>query len=144
MKGNNQLSTTSTLVNGAAILGIAAMISKLLGTLQKIPMQNIGGDEAFGIYNAVFPFYTLILFLATAGFPIAVSKFVSEYTAQGNTFEARRVLRVSSVILSITGVIFFGILFFGSGLIAQLIDNSKTELAIQSVSLALLFVPVMA
>src|SRR5690554_6746846 len=114
MKGNNQLSTTSTLVNGAAILGIAAMISKLLGTLQKIPMQNIGGDEAFGIYTAVFPFYTLILFLATAGFPIAVSKFVSEHVAQDDMAEARRVLYVSSIILTVTGFLFFILLFFGA------------------------------
>lgn len=136
--------TGSSLVGGVAVLGLAAVISKLLGTLQKIPMQNIGGDEAFGIYNAVFPFYTLILFLATAGFPIAVSKFVSEYMEQGNTVEARRVLRVSAFILSITGVVFFLILFFGAGYIANLIDNEQTKLAIQSVSFALLFVPVMA
>jgi O-antigen/teichoic acid export membrane protein len=140
----SQLPATSTLISGVAVLGLAALISKLMGTLQKIPMQNIGGDEAFGIYNAVFPFYTLILFLATAGFPIAVSKFVSEYMAQGNTVEARRVLRVSSLILTVTGIVFFFILFLGAGYIADLIGNKQTKLAIQSVSFALLFVPIMA
>jgi len=40
--------TTSALwVKGAAVLGVAAVISKLLGTLQKIPLQNIAGDEAY-------------------------------------------------------------------------------------------------
>lgn len=140
----NQTSHASILVNGAAVLGLAALISKLLGTLQKIPMQNIGGDEVFGIYNAVFPFYTLILFLATAGFPIAVSKFVSEYIAHNNLYDARRVLRISSWIVSITGFIFCTGLFLGAGIIAHWIDNSQTKLAIQSISFALLFVPLMA
>lgn len=143
-KQTTKLTKTSALVNGAAILGLAAVISKLLGTLQKIPLQNIGGDEVFGIYTAVFPFYTLILFLATAGFPITVSKFVSEYEAQGNEAGARRVLHISSVILCITGILFFLLLFFGANSISRLIDNTQTALAIQSVSFALIFVPVMA
>src|SRR5690625_3291868 len=100
---HGQPQATSTLASGVAILASAAIISKLLGTLQKIPLQNIGGDEVFGIYNAVYPFYTLILFIATAGFPVAVSRFVSEHTAQGDADGARHVLRVSSNILLATG-----------------------------------------
>lgn len=89
----------SALLGGAAVLGAAAIFSKLLGTLQKIPLQNVAGDEAFGIYNAVFPFYTFLLFLSTAGFPVAVSKFVSEHAASGRDEEARRVLAVASVLM---------------------------------------------
>lgn len=136
--------TGSKLLKGATILGIAAVISKLMGTLQKVPLQNIGGDQAFGIYSTVYPFYILIMVLATAGFPVAVSKFVSERTAQGNERAARRVLYVSSFILMLTGLLFFGVLFFGAGLIAGWIRNDETKLAIQSVSFALLFVPLMA
>lgn len=46
----------SKLLKGAAILSLAAILTKLLGTLQKIPLQNIGGDGVFGIYNTVYPF----------------------------------------------------------------------------------------
>lgn len=137
-------SSGSTLLKGAAILGAAAVISKLIGTLQKIPLQNIAGDEAFGIYSIVYPLYILILFLATAGFPIAVSAFVSQYTAQGNYREARRVLRLSSVVLTVTGIVCFILLFFGAQSIALLIGNKETVPAIRSVSFALLFVPLMS
>lgn len=135
---------TSTLASGVAILASAAIISKLLGTLQKIPLQNIGGDEVFGIYNAVYPFYTLILFIATAGFPVAVSRFVSEYTAQDDAAGASQVLRVASIILLATGVCSFIVCFYGAHHIALMIGNPQTALAIQSVSLALLIVPPMA
>lgn len=141
---NKRASTTSALVNGASILAIAAVISKLLGTLQKIPLQNIGGDEVFGVYNAVYPFYTLILFLTTAGFPIAVSKFVSEYMAEGHIDEAKRVMRISAIGLTGMGILFCLLLLFGAGYVSQLIGNAQTKLAIQSVSFALLFVPLMA
>ncbi|MFD2671536.1 putative polysaccharide biosynthesis protein [Marinicrinis sediminis] len=137
-------SATSTLAKGAAILGAAAIVSKLLGVLQKVPLQNIGGDEAFGIYSIVFPFYTLILFLATAGFPVAVSKFVSEAIQQGQDEETGHILLSAFVVLTGTGLLFFAVLFFGAPGIAYLIGNDQTVRSIQSVSLALFFVPVMA
>ncbi|MDP5276951.1 putative polysaccharide biosynthesis protein [Chengkuizengella axinellae] len=134
----------STLLRGVTILGAAAIISKLLGTLQKIPMQNIGGDEAFGIYSAVFPIYTLIIFLATAGFPVAISKFVSESLEKNNEAEAFQILKVSCIILFLSGLLFFSLLFFGAHIIANAIDNEHTIMAIQSISFALLFAPIMS
>ncbi|GJM74215.1 hypothetical protein HMSSN036_64310 [Paenibacillus macerans] len=46
----------SKLLKGAAILSLAAILTKLLGTLQKIPLQNIGGDGvlAFTIRCVLF------------------------------------------------------------------------------------------
>lgn len=140
----NALPSGSKLWKGATLLAAAAIISKLLGTLQKIPMQNLAGDQTYGIYSTVYPFYILIMFLATAGFPIAVSKFVSERVAQDNLYGARKVLYVSSFILTITGCIAFVFLYFGAGFIAGLMGNQHTKLAIQSVSFAVLFVPIMS
>ncbi|UKS26225.1 polysaccharide biosynthesis protein [Paenibacillus sp. HWE-109] len=132
------------LLKGAAILGAAAVLSKLLGTLQKIPLQNVAGDTAFGIYNAVYPLYILILFAATAGFPVAVSKFVAEQAIQGEHEEAKRIVRVSSALLLGTGLVLFLLLYGGAGEIAHWIGISKTESAIRSVSFALLLSPVLA
>lgn len=57
MKRKSTNSSVS-LLKGAAALSLAVIVSKLIGTLQKIPLQNIGGDGVFGIYNTVYPFYT--------------------------------------------------------------------------------------
>ncbi|TBL69052.1 polysaccharide biosynthesis protein [Paenibacillus thalictri] len=137
-------SATGMLLKGAAVLGLAAVLSKLIGTLQKIPLQNMAGDAVFGIYNAVYPLYILILFLATAGFPLVVSKFVAEQVAQRKYRAAARVLQVSIAVLMCTGVACFLLLFFGSGWIAGLMGTPKAEPAIRSVSFALLLVPVMS
>lgn len=132
------------LLKGAAILGIAAIVSKLLGTMQKIPLQNIAGDEVFGIYNAVYPVYILILTLATAGLPIAVSKFVAERAILGQFSEARRVLKLAMGVLFILGFLFFGLLYYGADWVAWLIGIHSSTAAIRSISFALLLVPFIA
>lgn len=132
-------------VKGAAILGAAALISKLLGVFYRIPYQNMTGDEGLFIYQQVYPVYSTLLVLATAGFPIAVSKLVSERLALGDTYGAKRVFRVSSLVLSATGVCFFCMLFFGAGTIATWMGSPEMlTLPIKSVSFALLIVPVMS
>lgn len=132
------------LLRGAALLGTAAIISKLLGTLQKIPLQNVAGDTAFGIYNAVYPLYILILFAATAGFPVAVSKFVAERAMDGDHRGARHIVHVSTAILMGSGFVLFILLYFGASEIASWIGISQTERAIRSVSFALLLSPMLA
>ncbi|GAA3411750.1 oligosaccharide flippase family protein [Paenibacillus hodogayensis] len=132
------------IVKGAFVLGAAAVVSKLLGTLQKIPLQNVAGDSVFGIYNAVYPLYTLILFIATAGFPIAVSRFVAEERASGSPEGARAVLAMALKLSFVTSLGCFVLLYGGAGTLAGWIGNGHTEEALRSVSFALFFVPGLA
>ncbi|NOU76570.1 oligosaccharide flippase family protein [Paenibacillus sp. LMG 31458] len=140
----NVSNKSAKLLRGAALLGAAAILSKLLGTLQKIPLQNVAGDTAFGIYNAVYPLYILILFAATAGFPVAVSKFVAERAFDGDHQGARSIVHVSTGILMASGIVVFVPLYFGASEIASWIGISQTERAIRSVSFALLLSPMLA
>jgi O-antigen/teichoic acid export membrane protein len=132
------------LLQGAAILGLAAILSKVLGTIQKIPLQNIAGDGVFGIYNAVYPLYTFLLVLATAGIPIAVSKFVSEEMAAGRALSARQVLGLANRLMAAIGIVGFLLLYGGADLLAAWIGNDQTESAIRSISFAMLFMPLTA
>lgn len=141
---NPQPATGQTIAKGALVLGAAAVVSKLLGTIQKIPLQNMAGDAVFGIYNAVYPLYILILTLATAGFPIAVSRFVAEERAGGNPDGARAVLRMALTVSTAAGVAGFAVLYFGAPALSALIGVRHTEAALRSVSFALFFVPALA
>ncbi|WP_211749458.1 polysaccharide biosynthesis protein [Paenibacillus sp. Marseille-Q4541] len=131
------------LLQGAFILSVAAILSKLIGTLQKIPLQNIAGDSVFGIYNTVYPFYMMFITLATAGFPIAVSKLVAEANAKGDREEGERVLRVTSLLLALLGGLLSIIMYQFAPQISTLIDNEEVVLSIRTASFAFLFVPVM-
>jgi O-antigen/teichoic acid export membrane protein len=138
-----QLSTGSRLLQGAFVLGLAAIISKIIGAFQKIPLQNLGGDGVFGIYNTVYPFYMLIITIAAAGLPVAVSKFVAEQNALGRPEEGRRVIRLSSMLLGGIGLTLALLMYIGAPLVGNWIGNGSVVPSIRAASMALLFVPVM-
>ncbi|WP_176720506.1 putative polysaccharide biosynthesis protein [Desulfuribacillus stibiiarsenatis] len=131
-------------VKGAVILGVAALISKTMGGIYRIPYQNIVGNEGLALYNLVYPMYTTLLVVSTAGFPIAVSKFVSERLAIGDIRGAERVFRISFFLMMITGLLSFSLLFYGAETLANLTGDPGAALSIKSVSLALLLVPIIA
>lgn len=134
----------TTFIKGAAILGLASLLSKMLGLIYRIPYQNITGDLGYYVYTQVYPLYGTLLILATAGFPIAISKMVSEKLAVGDLYGVKKVFKVSVVTLIFTGILTFFALYLGADAIAAWMGNPKLALPIRSVSYALLIVPPMA
>ncbi|MBL0389113.1 polysaccharide biosynthesis protein [Tumebacillus sp. ITR2] len=138
------MSERNLFLRGALILGIAGILSKLLGSVYTIFLQNIIGDRGIGLYQMAYPIYSTLLILSTAGFPVAVSKFVAEHIALGDYAGAKKVFRVSSVLLSITGVLFFLVLYFGAGQFADWFGDHEAVYAIKMIAPALLVVPLMS
>lgn len=131
--------------NGVMLMAGAALLSKLIGVLQKIPLQNIAGDRVFGIYNAVYPFYQMAVVLATAGLPTAVSIVIAQRLRDGQSAEeVRFTLKAALLLLGLTGVIACGWMWAGAEQAAQWIGDSATIRAIRSLSAALLLVPFVA
>ncbi|MBP1907360.1 O-antigen/teichoic acid export membrane protein [Paenibacillus turicensis] len=146
MHKNNHVSKkrSSGLLKGAVVLTAAAIITKLLGTLQKIPLQNIGGDSVFGIYNTVYPFYNVAIIIATAGFPTAIAKFVAERELAQNGQGQCQVLSLATWVLVILGSLSAITLYLGAPLISVLIGTKSIIPALQACAPALLFVPLSA
>ncbi|QHT58699.1 polysaccharide biosynthesis protein [Paenibacillus lycopersici] len=132
------------LMKGAAVMGIAMLASKTLGTLQKIPLQNIAGDRVFGIYNAVYPLYQLLLVMVTAGFPVAVSLLVAEREAAGDREGSSRVLTASVWLLSAGGAAGFLLLWTGSRNVAAWLGDDAAASAVRASALAFWVAPAMA
>ncbi|WP_039835469.1 oligosaccharide flippase family protein, partial [Paenibacillus sonchi] len=134
----------SKLLQGAFILSAAAILSKLIGTLQKIPLQNLGGDAVFGIYNTVYPLYTMLVTVAMLGLPSAVSKFVAEASAGRAEQEGRRILKLSAVLTASSGVLIGILVYAGAPLISVWVGNSHVTPALRSSAWGLAVVPLMA
>ncbi|WP_224726532.1 oligosaccharide flippase family protein [Paenibacillus vietnamensis] len=129
-------------LSGVAVMAGAALLSKIIGVFQKIPLQNMAGDRVFGIYNAVYPFYQLIAVLATAGLPTAVSLLIAERLRKGSDPEGvRRILYAAILLLGVTGIAAFGWMWAAADGVARLIGDSGTAGAIRAVSFALLAAP---
>lgn len=129
---------------GAALLGGAALLSKLIGTLQKIPLQNLAGDEVFGLYSAVYALAVMWMTLASAGIPVAVSVLVAERSAKGDEQGAERVRRWALALLGVSGLLTFGVLWLGADWFAKWMGLESAAAAIRMSSLALLFAPATA
>ncbi|MGE5405604.1 MAG: putative polysaccharide biosynthesis protein [Candidatus Saccharibacteria bacterium] len=90
---------------GAFILGMAGIISKIIGAVYRIPLGRYLGGEGIGLYQMAYPFYTIILALATAGIPVAISIMIAQRETAGLSGDSRRIFRVSFVCLFFVGVL---------------------------------------
>ncbi len=90
--------TRKNFLKGAAILGIAGVIVKILGAFYRIPLSNIIKTEGMGYYQTAYPLYVLLLTLSTAGFPVAIAKLVSEKQALGDYRGAHKIFKVAFLV----------------------------------------------
>ncbi|MCL6517705.1 polysaccharide biosynthesis protein [Alicyclobacillus sp.] len=131
-------------VHGAMLLAGAAMVAKLLGSVYTIVLQNVIGDAGMGLFQMAYPIYATLLAIATAGFPVAISKLVSEQLAMGEEAGIRQTLWLASWMLTAAGGISFAILFFGADQWARVAGDARAAWAIRAIAPALLMVPVMS
>ncbi len=134
----------NSFLKGAVVLGVAGLIVKILGAFFRIPLGRMITGEGMGYYQTAYPIYVLLLSISTSGFPIAISKMVSERRAVGNYKGAHKVFAITLKILIVLGGITFSIVFFGANLIVNAAHNPKAYYSMLALSPALLFVPIMA
>lgn len=136
---------TNTFIKGTLILGAAGVIIKILGAAFRIPLGYFIGSEGMGYYQTAYPVYALFLTLATAGFPTAIAKLVSEQVALGNHRGANDIFKVTHLMLFLTGLITFIFLFFGAEYIVGDIQHNPDAIsAMYAIAPALLIVPSMS
>ncbi|WP_026477293.1 putative polysaccharide biosynthesis protein [Alkaliphilus transvaalensis] len=132
-------------LKGAAILGVAGVVVKVLGAFFRIPLGRIIGSEGMGYYQVGYPIYTLILSFAAQGFPTAMSKLISEKRARGNYGGAHKVFKTSFYILLAFGIVSSLSLALGARfLVDKIIESPNSYYAILALAPALFFVPLLA
>ncbi|WP_241680314.1 putative polysaccharide biosynthesis protein [Metabacillus mangrovi] len=134
-------SRKSVIFQGAIVLTIAGLLTKIMSAAYRVPYQNIVGDIGFYIYQQVYPFYGIAIMLATSGFPVIVSKLFAEYGEGHNPADLRRIWRVSSVFLVLTGLLSFTLLYTGAGWIAGIMGDMHLQPLIEIISFSFLLVP---
>ncbi len=130
-------------VRGAAILGLAGLVCKVIGALFRIPLYNLL-EDGMAYYEAVYPYYSWLLVVSSAGIPTAISRMVAERVAMGDHAGARRVFRRAQALLVGIGLVTTLIMFFGAGWFASLVEVGEgVVLSFRALAPALLFVSVM-
>lgn len=122
-----------------AVLTASTAAVKIIGLFYKIPLIHLVGIEGMAYFLAAYHIYTLLFTLSTAGLPVAVSILVSKRYSAGDTAAVERVYRVSLRLFSVVGGICTAVLYFGSELIAEMIEIPDAAPCIKAVAPALLF-----
>ena len=137
------VATLKSFVRGAMIMTAAAIIIKLLGSIYTIILQNLIGDRGMGIYQMANPVYSTLLALTSSEFPVAISKYVSEYTAFCDYRNANKIFRVALYMLAGIGLMAMLGLYFLSGTLSKLAGDPRAEWPLKAIAPALFFVPIL-
>ncbi|NMA49822.1 MAG: polysaccharide biosynthesis protein [Tissierellia bacterium] len=138
------MSKGQNFVKGAAILGIAGVVVKILGAIYRIPLSNIIKPEGMGYYQTAYPFYVLLLTISTAGVPVAVAKLVAEKRAIGDYKNAHKIFKVALMALVFLGLLTSMVIAFGAKSIVAYLGNENAYYALIALVPALFFVPIMS
>ncbi|MCY1690287.1 oligosaccharide flippase family protein [Exiguobacterium sp. SL14] len=144
----------SGFVRGTMLLSDASLISRALGLIYLFPFQFMVGATGIMFYTYAYNYYAIMIGLATAGIPVAVSKFVAKYNALGEYDTSERLYRSGLKIMSLTGIVSFLALFFLAPYLAHRaipggdVDSAAyvdaVTMTIRGVSFALLLIPPMS
>ncbi|WP_062109663.1 putative polysaccharide biosynthesis protein [Bacillus niameyensis] len=144
---------SSKLIRGTFILTLGTILSKVLGLLYVIPFYAIiGGEGPYALYSYGYIPYTIFISIATAGVPMAVSKYIAKYNTLEEYAVGRKLFRSGLVVMSITGIISFIVMYLLATPLAEIVlrgadtTYTVTDVAavIKAVSFALIIIPIMS
>lgn len=131
-------------VKGAAILGLAGLIVKVIGAVFRIPLMNIIGSEGMASYQVAYPIYATLVVISTAGLPAAISKMVSERVTLGDYRGAHKVFQTAFKLLLIIGVVTTGAMFAFSGVLADAVGIPSGQFSLVMLAPSLFFVSILS
>ena len=134
----------NTFFGGAAILAVGILAVKLIGMFYKIPLVNIIGAQGNTDFTNAYNIYAVLLTISTAGLPVAVSKLVSEASAQNRPGQMRRTFQLALGMFLILGVVSFLVMYFKADLLAEMMHDTKAAPGIRALAPAVVCVGCLA
>lgn len=131
--------TKQSFLHGALILTVGILLVKLIGAMFKVPLTWVIQEEGLGYFNTAYNFYSPIYSLATAGFPIAIARMVSENYARQRYRDIRQIHRASIPIFIITGSLGLLIMLVGAPFYVHAIGNQGALASMYFLAPAILF-----
>lgn len=127
-------------IRGAAMLGAAGIIVKIVGAVFRIPLGNLVGDLGMSYYQTAYPIYNWLLVVSTAGIPTAIAKMISEKEAIGDRDGVHRIFRTAFWLLTAIGLGTMILLLLTSQMICDAVRNPEAVYSMLSIAPALFFV----
>ncbi len=135
---------SQTFFGGVFVLFIGGLLAKVLGAVFRVPLTWILGTEGLGLYQLVFPVFSLLIVLASSGMPTSISKMVAERKERGDKRGVQQVFRVSLIFMAIVGAVFSLILLLSAQGLANLQGNTLCSLGYLGIAPAVFFVCILS
>ena len=138
-----------SVAKGISILGIAGIICKVVGLLFSIPLNMISSDEIESgrvatIFYLVYPTYTLLLTISSAGLPVAVSRMVAGFLARDDARNARNTFRAALMMLLSIGGCFSLVMVFLNKTLVGMVGVEETSLGYYAIAPCVMIVCVLS
>ncbi|MCR5474188.1 MAG: polysaccharide biosynthesis protein [Lachnospiraceae bacterium] len=134
----------SNFIVQGGILAAAGIISRIIGFIYRIPLQNTIGDAGMGYYSAAFQIYSIMLIISSYSLPVAVSKLVAARAAKGQYRNARRFFHGALLFATLTGgATCFVVLFGADKLAGDIMSMPRSAIALRMLAPTLLIVALM-
>ena len=129
-------------LHGAAIMAGTTVIVKIVAFLYKIPLgdMRILGDEGFAHFTVAYNIYGFILTLATAGFPVALSRMISVAETRGRPAQVQRIFHVALGVLTAIGGFFTLMMLAFNRPLAAMMGDREAALSIAVLAPAVVIV----
>lgn len=126
-------------LKGAMVLGSSMIIVRLMGMVYKILLSGMYGGVGTGLFNAAYALYNPLFMLSTAGFPIAISRMVSENVTKKRFRDVRQIQKISVPLFVAAGLGCFIVMIAGSFIYVKMINAGDTIFALLCLSPTIFF-----
>lgn len=122
------------LLQGAMILLISMILSKIIGAFFKMPLGNLLQQSGMAYFNASYNLFTTIYALTVTGLTTSVARMVAEYSANNKYADCRNILKQSKKIFLVLGLVGTMLMFLGAKVFAKLsgLDNAVYSIIVMS------------
>ena len=128
----------NTFIKSVIILTIGGFITKIISMFIKIVLARLLGTEGTGIYMLISPTFTLLMAIASLGFPVAISKLVAEETKNNKNL----VFSVIPISLILNIFIIIILLLTSKYISINLLKEKRCYYALISIGLVLPFISI--
>ena len=122
----------------------SVIIVKIIGAVFKIPLTNVLHESGMGYFNSAYTIYTAVYALTVTGLSAAVARMVSENSTRGRYRDVRNILKMSTRIFVIMGILGFFIILLSAKSFAVGIDSLNSYWTVVMIAPAILFCCLMA
>lgn len=141
-----EIKPSEKFLKGTFILTVSSFVVKVIGSLNWIFVSRILGGEGIGLYQMAFPIYFFAMTVSQAGVPVAISIITAERVALKDIYGAKRVFRISMLLMLLTGIFFSVLTYFSAQWLIdwKFIRDPRAYMAVVALSPTIFFVAFLA